>query len=205
MWRDLLLVYGAYVLTAGSPGPSTMGIMGVAMRDGRRPAAAMAAGVVTTSFAWGLVAAMGLATLIVRYAQALVLLKIAGGAYLLWLAFKSAQSAMRSDTGSVPVAAGKSNLGALYRRGVLMHVGNPKAILSWLSLMSLGVGAHASVERVALAFGGCVALGVLIFFGYALLFSTAPMVKGYARARRWIEGTLAFVFAGAGLRLVFAR
>ncbi|WP_338142993.1 LysE family translocator [Sphingobium algorifonticola] len=113
MWRDLLLVYGAYVLTAGSPGPSTMGIMGVAMRDGRRPAAAMAAGVVTTSFAWGLIAAMGLATLIVRYAQALVLLKIAGGAYLLWHAFKSAQSAMRSDTGSVPVAAGEARFASV--------------------------------------------------------------------------------------------
>jgi threonine/homoserine/homoserine lactone efflux protein len=205
MWRDLLLVYGAYVLAAGSPGPGTMGIMGVAMRDGRRPAAAMAAGVVTMSFAWGVVAALGFATLITRYAQTLVILKIAGGAYLLWLAFKSVRSAMRSDTGSVPVAAGEADLGAMYRRGVLMHVGNPKAILSWLALMSLGVGAHASTERVVLAFGGCVAIGVLIFFGYALLFSTAPMVKGYARARRWIEGTLAFAFAGAGLRLVFGR
>lgn len=165
----------------------------------------MAAGVVTMSFTWGLVAATGLATLIVRYAQALVLLKIAGGAYLLRLAFKSARSAMRSDPGSVPVAAGEADLGAMYRRGVLMHVGNPKAILSWLALMSLGIGAHASTQSLALAFGGCVAIGMLIFFGYALLFSTAPMVKWYARARRWIEGTLATAFAGAGLRLVFGR
>jgi len=205
MWRDLLLVYSAYVLTAGSPGPSTMGIMGVAMRNGRRPAAAMAAGVVTMSLAWGVVAALGLATLISRYAQALVVFKIAGGAYLLWLACKSARSAMQSDAAQVALATAAADLSAMYRRGVLMHVGNPKAILSWLALMSLGVGANASADRVALAFGGCVALGMLIFFGYALLFSTAPMVKGYARARRWIEGTLALVFAGAGLRVLFGR
>ncbi len=86
-----------------------------------------------------------------------------------------------------------------------MHLGNPKAVLSWLALMSLGVGPHASSREIALAFGGCVMLGIIIFFGYALLFSTAPMVRGYARARRWIEGTLGLVFAGAGLHLIFSR
>ena len=113
----------------------------------------------TMSFIWGVVAALGLATLITRYAQALVVLKIAGGAYLLWLACKSARSAVQSDAAQVALAIPAADLGAMYRRGVLMHVGNPKAILSWLALMPLAVGANASADRVALAFGGCVALG----------------------------------------------
>lgn len=182
-----------------------MGIMGIAMQKGRKPAAAMAAGVVTMSFAWGLVAVTGLAALVVRYAQALAILKFAGGLYLLWLAFKSARSATQRDEMLLGDSTGEANLGAMYRRGVLLHVGNPKAILSWVALMSLGVGAHASTERLALAFGGCVLLGGLIFFGYAVLFSTAPMVKGYGRARRWIDGALTIVFAGAGVRLLFGR
>lgn len=45
----------------------------------------------------------------------------------------------------------------------------------------------------------------LVYWAYALLFSTAPMVRGYARARRWIEGMLGLMFAGAGLRLIFSR
>lgn len=182
-----------------------MGIMGVAMRNGRRPAAAMATGVVTMSFTWGLFAVTGFAALILRYTQALVLLKIAGGLYLLWLAFKSARSAARKDEMPAALAFGEMNSRGMYKRGILMHVGNPKAILSWLALMSLGVGAHASTGRLALALGGCVLLGACIFFGYALLFSTASMVRGYSRARRWIEGTLGVVFAGAGLRLLIGR
>ncbi len=205
MWNDLFLVYGAYILTAGSPGPSTMGIMGIAMRHGRRPAAAIAAGVVTMSFAWGLIAVTGLAALVIRYAQALAILKFAGGLYLLWLSFKSARSAMQADAAPLVISAGEENLGAMYRRGVFMHVGNPKAILAWVALMSLGAGATASTEHLVLAFGGCVLLGVLIFFGYAVLFSTLPMIKGYARARRWIDGALSTVFAGAGVRLLFGR
>jgi len=46
---------------------------------------------------------------------------------------------------------------------------------------------------------------VTIFGGYAVVFSTAPMVRAYQKARRWIEGALAMVFAGAGLKLLFGR
>ncbi|MEH3123519.1 MAG: LysE family translocator [Sphingomonas phyllosphaerae] len=203
--KELLLVYVAYVIAAGSPGPSTMAIMSVAMGQGRRPALALAAGVITMSFVWGLVAATGLSALLARYAQALVILKIAGGIYLLWLASKSARSALRGDNAAVSDPPERPSAKALYRRGVLMHLGNPKSVLSWLAIMTLGVGARASTGHVAAAFLGCIALGVVLFGGYALLFSTAPMVRGYARARRWIEGTLAVVFAGAGLKLLTVR
>lgn len=203
--KELLLVYVAYVIAAGSPGPSTMAIMNVAMGQGRRPALALAAGVVTMSFAWGLIAATGLSALLTRYAQALVILKVAGGLYLIWLAFKSARAALRGDDAAVPASRERPGASALYRRGVFMHLGNPKSVLSWLAIMTLGVGPHAATGRVVAAFLGCVALGVMLFGGYALLFSTAPMVRGYARARRWIEGTLAVVFAGAGMKLLAVR
>lgn len=157
------------------------------------------------SFVWGLIAATGLSALLTRYAQALIVLKIVGGLYLLWLAFRSARSALRSNDAAVAVQPDNPGASALYRRGVLMHLGNPKSVLSWLAIMTLGVGAHASFGQVAAAFLGCVALGVVLFGGYALLFSTAPMVRAYAQARRWIEGTLAVVFAGAGLKLITAR
>jgi threonine efflux protein len=205
MLKDLLLVYIAYIIAAGSPGPSTMAIMSVAMRQGRGAATALAAGVVTMSFAWGLIAATGLSALLLRYAQAVTVLKVIGGLYLLWLAVKSARAAMQRETQPAGLDEARASGFALYRRGILMHLGNPKSVLSWLAIMTLGVGSHASTERVAAAFGGCVLLGVIIFLGYAWLFSTAPMVRGYARARRWIEGALAMVFAGAGLRLILSR
>jgi len=38
-----------------------------------------------------------------------------------------------------------------------------------------------------------------------VVFPKALMVRAYQKARRWIEGALAMVFAGAGLRLLFSR
>ncbi|WP_294393158.1 LysE family translocator [uncultured Sphingomonas sp.] len=203
--HSLLAVYVAYSIAAGSPGPSNLAIMNVAMGRGRRHALALGAGVITMSAAWGLIAATGLSALLTRYAQALVILKIAGGVYLLWLGFKAARSALSAQQASSTKAGAAVSYPALYRRGVLMHLGNPKSVLAWLAIMSLGVGPEAATGHVAAAYGGCVMLGLVIFASYALLFSTEPLVRGYARARRYIEGTLAIVFAGAGTRLILSR
>ncbi|MBX5089610.1 LysE family translocator [Rhizobium lentis] len=203
--QDLLVVYIAYVIAAGSPGPSNMAIMNVAMSQGRRPALVLAAGVITMSTCWGLIAVTGISTVLVRYANALIILKIAGGLYLLWLAWKAARSAVAADAPAGGPARPTAAPGTLYRRGILMHLGNPKAVLAWVAIMSLGLKPGASPDMALMAFGGCVLLGISIFGGYAVLFSTAPMVRGYARARRWIEASLAVFFAGAGSRLLFSH
>ncbi|OWV76959.1 amino acid transporter [Rhizobium sp. R339] len=203
--QDLLVVYIAYIIAAGSPGPSNMAIMNVAMSRGRRPALALAAGVITMSTCWGLIAVTGISTLLVSYVHALLVVKLAGGVYLLWLAWKAARSAITSEVTAGEVVRPAVPLVALYRRGILMHLGNPKAVLGWVAIMSLGLKPGASPEMAVTAFGGCVLLGITIFAGYALLFSTAPMVRAYARARRWIEVSLAVFFAGAGSRLLFSH
>ncbi|MBD8708710.1 LysE family translocator [Pseudomonas sp. CFBP 13711] len=205
--HHLLLVYTAYIVGAASPGPSNMRIMGVAMHRGRRPALMLAAGVISGSFFWGSMAATGVSAVLTQYAEALMLLKILGGAYLLFLAFKAARSALTStekverEIADAPALSGWR----LYQRGLLMHLTNPKALLGWVATMTLGLGAQATPQTVAVILAGCAVLSVTIFCGYALVFSTAPMIRAYRRARRWIEGTLALVYATAGLKLLYSR
>lgn len=86
-----------------------------------------------------------------------------------------------------------------------MHLANPKAVLAWIALVTLGHGAEASWHDVATILAGCAILSVTIFGGYALVFSTAPMFRFYRRARRWIEGLMAAFFGFAGLRLLMLR
>jgi threonine efflux protein len=200
---DLLVVYAAYVIATGSPGPSTMAIMGTAMAAGRARALALAAGVLTGSMAWAAFAGTGLSVVLASYAQVLVAIKVLGGCYLLYLAWCSARSAWRPTAAPPREVAG--GLGWVYLRGLLFHLTNPKAILSWIAVMSLGLSADASPTTVLAIIGGCAVLGACIFGGYALAFSTAPMVRLYGRARRGIEGMLAGFFAFAGIRLLLAR
>jgi threonine/homoserine/homoserine lactone efflux protein len=127
----LYMAYAAYVIAAASPGPSNMAIMGAAMSRGRRAATALTAGVVTGSWTWAVLAATGIAAVLSTYAQALLFIKIGGGLYLLHLALKAARSAMAPAPAEVTPVAEGSELRSLYRRGLLLHVGNPKAILGW--------------------------------------------------------------------------
>lgn len=203
--HHLLLVYTAYIIAAASPGPSNMRIMGTAMQQGRNAALLLAAGVVTGSIFWGFMAATGVSALLTRYAQALIVLKLLGGLYLLFLGFKAARAALTAG-GDVARFADRPASGiALYRRGLLMHLSNPKSILSWIALVTLGLGPAASRQDVILILAGCAVLSVTIFCGYALAFSTPPMVRMYGRGRRGIEGVLAAFFGFAGLSLLFSR
>jgi len=201
------LVYTAYVIAAASPGPSNMAIMGMAMRRGRTAALSLSAGVVTGSLFWGTLAATGISAVLARYAGVLVVFKVLGGIYLLYLALKATRSAMKPDApGTAPCGPDRQFRSiSLYRRGLLLHLTNPKSVLAWIALMTLGLGPGATGHTVAIILAGCAALSVTIFCGYALVFSTSPMVKAYAKARRWIEGTLAAFFGVAGIRLLLSR
>ena len=200
----LYMAYAAYVIAAASPGSSNMAIMGAAMSCGRRAATALTAGVVTGSWTWAVLAATGIAAVLSAYAQALLFIKIAGGLYLLHLALKAARSAMAPVPAELTPVAEGSELRSLYRRGLLLHVGNPKAVLGWVATISLGLQPGGPPYMPFAILLGCAVLSVVIFGGYALLFSTPTMVRAYRKARRWIEGTLAAFFGAAGLRLLLS-
>lgn len=205
--HHLALVFIAYIIGAASPGPSNMRIMAVAMTRGRASALMMAAGVISGSLFWGCMAATGVSALLAQFAGALVLLKIGGGLYLLYLAVKAVKSAATADETLARQSQANAALTgfSLYRRGLLMHIANPKALLGWVATMTLGLGSDATAGTVALILAGCAVLSVTIFGGYALMFSTEVMIGAYRRARRWIEGTLALVYGVAGIKLVLSR
>lgn len=202
---NLLLAYSAYLLATLSPGPSNLAIMAIAMNSGRRPALVFAAGVVSGSLFWALLTALGLSAILTRYSQALLVLKLVGGAYLLWLAIRSARAAMAAPAAPVMLAAlAQEPVKKLYLRGLGLHLTNPKAILAWVAIVSLALPGGASmVDALGVVFG-CVGLGVLVFGGYALAFSTLAARRVYTALRRWLEGALALIFAAAGLKLLLS-
>ncbi|AXE31064.1 lysine transporter LysE [Chromobacterium phragmitis] len=196
--------FAVYLVGAASPGPSNLAIMGVAMEQGRGKGLALAAGVVLGSVCWGVLAALGAAELM-RGSLALAwAMKLFGGAYLLLLAWRAlgqvrAREAVAAD-GLLPMTHGQA-----FRRGILMHLGNPKAILVWLSLVSLASPAAGGTVHGAWVVAGCAGIAVCVFSAYALLFSTVAARRAYLRLRRWLHGALALAFGYAGLRMLLGK
>jgi threonine efflux protein len=203
---NLLLMYSVYLVGTASPGPSNMSIMAVAVQRGRAPALVLAAGVITGSITWGRLAGFGLATVLTKWGNALAMLKIVGGLYLLWLAYRAGRAALTPNQASKTYADsfGASNK-QLYLRGAAMHLTNPKAIFSWAATISVGLPNSPSVHDVLMGLSGCFCLGILTFSGYALVFSTKAAQRAFAATRRWFEGVLALVYGYAGVRLLLFK
>ncbi len=191
---NLLLAYTA------SPGPSNLAIMSVAANQGRKAALAFALGVISGSMFWATVAALGVSAALLAWSKLLVAIKIFGGLYLLWLAFKSGRTALSGTAAASLNAAREQRLSRFYARGAMLHLTNPKAILVWVSIVALSSnGAGASHGAVV---PGCVVIGCLVFGGYALVFSMDGARRLYVRGRRAMEACLAVVFGVAGIRLL---
>lgn len=199
---NAMLAYAAYFVGTASPGPSNLAIMSVAATRGRRAASVFALGVVSGSMCWATLATLGLSAALIACAELLVAIKIAGGLYLLWLAFKSARAAWLPSPARTRGVT--SNAGArLYLNGVLMHLTNPKAILVWMSIVSLSSSRTGAVQYGVIPC--CAVIGFAVFVGYALLFSTELARRLYRRFQRAMNAMLAVAFGAAGLRLLMVR
>ncbi len=201
----IFLAYAAYLLSIVSPGPNILSIMGTSMAVGRSSGVALALGVSTGSFIWAVLSAAGLSALLSTYAQALIVIKIVGGLYLLWLAYKSFRAAAkRHDTAAAP-GGNNLTLRRYFLRGLTVQMTNPKALLAWIAIMSLGLQQGAPMIVAAAIVIGTTALAFVLHGTYALAFSTQPMVRVYAKARRGIHAALGTFFAVAGLKLLSSR
>ncbi|TNC13298.1 LysE family translocator [Methylobacterium terricola] len=200
---DLPLILAAAFVSSASPGPATLAIADTAMQAGRRAGLMLALGVTTGSLTWSIAAALGLAAVMASSAWALEILRYAGAAYLMFLAVKSARSAIRGAPAAARTNAATAS--RAYARGLALHLTNPKAILFFGSLYTLGISARTSPAELALVIGAVGVQSTLIFTGYAWLFSNRRMSAGYRRLRRWFDGAFAALFAGASLKILTAR
>lgn len=200
------LAYTMFLVGMMSPGPNVLAVIGTSMAAGRREGMALALGVATGSLLWAILSLIGLTALLTVYAQALTALKIAGGLYLLWLAFKAFRSAAsRHDLEARGIAGTQRSLLGYGLRGLTIQMTNPKAALVWIAIISLGTQNHAPVSVGLAIVIGTFILSIVLHLTYALLFSTQRMVRVYGRARRGIQAGLGVVFGFAGLRLLTAR
>ncbi|MFQ6547748.1 LysE family translocator [Aestuariibius sp. 2305UL40-4] len=202
----ILLAYSAFLLAIASPGPNILAVIGTSMSVNRASGMALAMGVATGSFTWALLTVFGLSAILATYASALLFIKIFGGIYLLWLAYKSFKSAASShDIEAKELAGGRRTPFGYFQRGYIIQMTNPKAALAWIAIISLGLQEGAPLWVGAVIVLGTFALSIVIHLLYAVAFSTPVMVRIYGKARRIIQGVLGTFFALAGLRLLTSR
>ena len=198
---EFILVLLAWAIGGASPGPATLAIAGTSMGQGRRAGLAVAAGIVVGSGSWGIAAALGMSALMLAHAWLLEIIRYVGAAFLLWLAIRALRSAARPGSAAFASSVGQ----APFLKLLAFHLTNPKAILGWGAVFAVIVPPGADVRTLVATFLAFFAVSNIVFFGYALLFSTPGAVILYRRARRWFEAAFGLLFGFAALRILTAR
>jgi threonine/homoserine/homoserine lactone efflux protein len=172
------------------------------LAQGRAAGFASMAGVAAGNFTNAVVAALGLAALLALWPAALLALRVAGGGYLLWLAFTAwfRPAAPAGDGASGATPASGASPGQVWRQGFWVALLNPKTALFFAAFLPPFLDpAHGAA-------GQSVVLGALFVAIAALSDSAVVLAAGAlagrlsaratARAGRALAAT---VYAGLGL------
>lgn len=172
----------AYFVTASilltlAPGPDILYLLTKSLSDGAKAGIILACGLVSGIVFHTTLVMVGVAALIKSSAAAMLLLKIFGATYLLYLAsgaFKSARAGKKLGIGNEELGIKKPVM--LYKRGVLMNVLNPKVLLFFLAFLPQFVNLNSSGASLMILF-----LGVTFAAQALIIFSIVAMFAGRVR------------------------
>ena len=163
----------------------------------------------TLGFSTGLIVhtlgvALGVAALIRQSALAFLLLKVAGAAYLLYLAWRFLHAAAIGTESSQAAPSGDWKI---YRRGIVMNVTNPKVSLFFLAFLPQFIHQDAGPVFIQLiSFGGLFILATLLVFGGIAMLADRlrPWLNRRPQAQKIIHRVAALIFVGLAIKLLLS-
>lgn len=132
----LLSILGVFFLGAMSPGPSFLVVSRIAVLNGRIDGLAAAAGMGVGGFIFAAIAVAGLTALLTQIAWLNLLLRLAGGAYLVWLGIRIWRGAAEPLDVQATSASGESSPRRAFTRALLVQLANPKTAVFYASMFA---------------------------------------------------------------------
>ena len=168
---DAMMAFFAAALLLGiAPGPDNIFVLTQSALFGAGAGMVTTLGLVTGLCVHTAAVALGVAAIFQTSALAFTLLKTAGAGYLLWLAWLSFRAGASTADIADSAASGKASANfpgymALYRRGIVMNVTNPKVSLFFLAFLpQFCEPARGSVALQVLSLGALFMLATIVVF-----------------------------------------
>lgn len=159
----LMLFAAALLVNAGSPGPSIAALVARVISRGLGSVLPFLAAMWIGECLWLVAAVLGLGFLAQKFYLLFSVIKYAGIAYLLWLAWNMWHAPVAVEEGNVP--ENRSAL-QLFLTGMALTIGNPKIMVFYLALLPSLIDLNA-VSPLGLAELVLTALAVMMFVDLA--------------------------------------
>ncbi|WP_282398215.1 LysE family translocator [Pseudomonas sp. PS01298] len=187
------------------PGTGVIFTVSTGLTAGKRASIFAALGCTAGILPHLLASILGLSALLHTSALAFEVLKYAGVAYLLYLAYATCRDRSAFAMNDTPIVA---TLRSLIIRGFLLNILNPKLTIFFLAFLPQFVtpGSTAPALQMLVLSSVFMAMTFAVFVLYGLL------ANGFRRAviesprvQNWLRRSFAAAFAGLGLNLAFAQ
>ena len=201
-FSTILLFAIASLALAASPGPDMLLIASRSAAQGRVAGFATWAGVAAGTYCHALAAAFGLSQLFLAVPVAYDVVRFAGAAYLLYLAWKAFTSKVNGR--KVQSQQKEHSAQAMFRQGLLTNLLNPKMAIFVLALFPQFVEPTAgSVALQIMVFATVLNLVGFFINGAVILMTNrvGDLLAGSSRIQNLSQYVLGTVFAGLAVRL----
>ncbi|MGL4287204.1 MAG: LysE family translocator [Phreatobacter sp.] len=192
-----LLFCGVYAMATFSPGPAVAAVVARVLGTGLKRTAPFIWGIVAGDLVWFALVALGLAALAQNFHTLFLVIKYAGAAYLLYLAYK-----LWTAPADAPQVAEQANGEGfrLFLGGLALTMGNAKVMVFFVSILPLVVDL-ASISPLMAVELSAVMMAILsvAMWTYALAAARARRFIASPRAMRLVNRGTGAVMAGAAL------
>ena len=191
----VLIAYcGALFIAAVIPGPGITAIVARALGSGFRPTFFMGLGLILGDMIYLTAVILGLAFIAQTFTTAFMLIKIAGAAYLGYIAWKLWTSGLIPENIEASRPAG---LAMSFLSGLLVTLGNPKTMLFYVALVPTLVDLGAiGLDEYGILLAATFMVLLLVLVPYIALASRARLLLRAPTALRRMNRVAAGVLAG---------
>jgi threonine/homoserine/homoserine lactone efflux protein len=194
----LILFCLAYFLAVATPGPGIAAIVARVLSRGSLGLAPFIAGYVVGDLSWFTLAATGMAVLARSAHTVFVLIRYAGAAYLLYLAYRLwTAPTTPPEEGAAPK---QERGGQLFLASLSLTLSNPKAMIFYLALLPTVIDLPDLTLRAFFELALALSLILsLVLMAYAIAALRARRLFRSSVALRWLNRSTGTVLAGAAL------
>lgn len=194
---QLVLFVGTLAVAILSPGPGVIAVSQSAFAMGRARALPYGWGLALGASLWCLFALAGLTVLFRVVPWTYVALKVLGGAYLVWIAWKMWKHA----PDPLPDPAEK-RFGSGFWGGLILNLSNPKPALFYSAVLLSIFPATLSLGDKAAIYLTAVSVELGFYTALATLMALPLLRRRYYAAKFWIDRVAAGLIGLLGISLI---
>jgi threonine efflux protein len=203
--HGLFLITVVHLLAAASPGPDFLMVTQQTLSNGKKAGLLCSLGIALGLSVHITYSAFGLAAVIANSITALLVIKMLGGSYLIYLGIKGIRSRPKK-LDDIPVAEIKANSSLkTIGTGFLCNALNPKAPIYFVSLFTIVLSPNMPLHLIVI-YGLWIMFLQLAWFSFvATILSAPPISKRFKRFGHYLDRVMGGAMIALGVKVITSR